>query len=464
MTHIDWIIVAAYLLLNLVIGALSGRGVKDFSIFSVGHRNFTSLIIFCTLSASFIGGGYTIGSAGKVYSSGMIYAFALLGFSLKEILVGLIIAPRMVHYQNCLSIGDIVAKTYGKLPQIITGVFAILICSGILGAQIHALTSLFDTFFPSLNTHFCVFVSFLVILVYCTLGGMRAVVYTDVLQFVTLAIGIPLIFFFSLHSIGGWDVLVAKTPTEKLLPFTNSHQIYSLLGLFIAFIFGEILVPPYVQRLFMTNPNATRRGTVISGVFSIPFFLITGTIGLISFIANPDINPNLALPYAVLSLTPGVLRGFLVAALIAIIMSSAAGFLNAASVALINDVLQPITKNKISHNRLLGIAKVSTMIVCLFSLMFAMGLNNALDILLFSYNLWSPIILVPLVAAIFSCHVRKRHFLMGAVAGFVGAMLWLHYMENTVFLDSSTFGIMMNLIFFMLAKVIFPARTKCGKN
>lgn len=457
MTHVDWIIVAVYLSLNLVIGALSGKGVKDFTIFSVGHRNFTSFVIFCTLSASFIGGGYTIGSAGKVYSSGMIYAFALLGFSVKEILVGVFIAPRMGNFQECLSVGDIIAKSYGKLPQIITGIFAILICAGILGAQINALTSLFGTFFPEVNTDLCVLISFLVILVYCTLGGMRAVVYTDVLQFAILAVGIPLIFFFGLHSIGGWHVLATKIPTDQLLPFGSSHQIYTLLGLFIAFVFGEILVPPYVQRLFMTKPSATRRGTIISGVFSVPFFLITGAIGLISLVANPDIDPNLALPYAILNLTPAVLRGFLVAALVAIIMSSAAGFLNAASVAFINDVLQPIANNKIHKKKLLGIAKVTTVLVGLLSLVFAMGLNNALDILLFSYNLWSPIILVPLLAAIFGCQLRKEHFLAGAIAGFISAMLWLHFTKDTLFLSSATFGIIINLIFFMIAKRAFPA-------
>ena len=456
MTHLDWIIVVAYLVLNLVIGALSGKGMKNFTVFSVGHRNFTSLLIFCTLSASFIGGGYTIGTTGKVYTSGMIYAFALLGFSAKEILVGIFLAPRMKHFQTSLSVGDIVAKSYGKVPQVITGIFSILICAGILGAQVHALSSLFDTFFSSGHTHLCMLISFLVILVYCTVGGMRAVVYTDVLQFCILALGIPLIFFFSLQHIGGWDFLVAQTPPEKLLPFSSSHQIYTLVGLFIAFMLGEILVPPYVQRLFMTRPEKTRRGTVISGIFSIPFFLITGAIGLIVLVANPSIDSNLALPYAILNLTPAVLRGFLVAALVAVIMSSAAGFLNAASVALINDVLQPISKHKFSDEKLLGIAKLTTIMVGFLSLAFALRLDNALDILLFSYNLWSPIILVPLVAAIFGYKSRKAHFLIAAASGFISAMLWLHYTHDEVFLNSATVGIMVNLICFMMARKMFP--------
>ena len=56
---IDYCIIAVFLLINLLIGFHSGRRVRGFSQFSVGDRSFSSFVIFCTLSATFIGGGYT---------------------------------------------------------------------------------------------------------------------------------------------------------------------------------------------------------------------------------------------------------------------------------------------------------------------------------------------------------------------------------------------------------------------
>ncbi len=453
-------IVAAYLVLNLVIGVWAGRNSKGFEHFSVGHRNFSSFLIFCTLSASFIGGGFTIGNAGKVYSSGMIYAFALLGFSLKEILVALIIAPKMQNYKNYFSVGDIVGKAYGKAPQVVTGIFSVLVCAGILGAQITALETVFEIFFPQLNSTVCTLVSYIVILAYCALGGMRAVVYTDVLQFFLLAIGLPLIFFIGLHAIGGWHVIVEHVPHDHILPFTGTTQIYTLIGLFIAFMFGEILVPPYVQRLFMTDPKSTRLGVLASGLFSIPFFLIVGAIGLIAYVAAPDLNPNLALPYVLLHFAPVYLRGILVAAIVAVVMSSASGFLNAAAVAFTNDLVKTMTPNRFSDKQLLRIAKIVTVIVGLSSILFAMGFKNALDVLLFSYNLWSPIVLVPLLAAIFGVRANALHCLLGGLSGFAAAMLWLHYTQDALFLTSAPFGILVNLLFFFGSRALLPTRSK----
>ena len=122
----DLIIIIAFLIANLVIGYLSSKKIVSFESFSVGNRSFSSVLIFCTLSATFIGGGYTIGNAGKVFSGGMVFAFALLGFSLKEILVATFIAPRMDNFRDCHSVGDMMQKSYGLKAKYVTGTLVII--------------------------------------------------------------------------------------------------------------------------------------------------------------------------------------------------------------------------------------------------------------------------------------------------------------------------------------------------
>jgi len=144
---IDFSIIIAFLIATLLIGILSSKNIGSFHRFSVGNRSFSSFIIFATLSASFIGGGYTLGNAGKVFSNGMLYAFALLGFSLKEILVAKFIAPRMGNYKDCISVGDMIEKHYGGNAKVMTGVMGVMLCTGILGAQVGAMGAVFNTFF-----------------------------------------------------------------------------------------------------------------------------------------------------------------------------------------------------------------------------------------------------------------------------------------------------------------------------
>lgn len=120
---IDNIITAVYLFIVLLIGIMAGKKVKNLEDFSVAGRSFSYMVIFATLSASFIGGGFSIGNAEKVFLFGLVNIFALWGFSLKEILVAQFIAPKIKKYKNPISLGDIIAHHYGTGAKVITGVF-----------------------------------------------------------------------------------------------------------------------------------------------------------------------------------------------------------------------------------------------------------------------------------------------------------------------------------------------------
>lgn len=453
--YLDLAIVVLFLFASLLIGVFSSRGVNSFSRFSVGHRAFSSTIIFFTLSASFIGGGYTLGNSAKVFSHGMIYAFALLGFSLKEVLVAMFIAPRMTAYRDCLSIGDMVAKRYGKLAKIFSGCLGVSVCTGILGAQVGAMGAMFNLFL-NISQFRGIVIGFGILILYSSLGGMRAVVYTDVLQFLILAIGIPLTLLLGIGHVGGVASLIKQVPHDYLFFLSDKQTGFFFSALFITFIFGETLVPPYVQRLFMAkNTRATQRGILISGLFSIPFFLIAGSIGLVAYVIDQYLDPNLAFPFVINRVLPIGLRGFVIASVLAIIMSSSAGFLNAASVSFVNDIVKPIAGHRIKESGLLFLARSINGLVGVGAICFALSIQNVLDILLYAYNFWSPIMLVPLVALICDFNVTKQDFFLGAVGGIVAMLLWSIVFNTPFHINALVIGVLGNLVFFTLSSLIF---------
>lgn len=453
---LDLVIVIAFLLANLLIGYYSSKGITSFSIFSVGHRSFSSFFIFCTLSATFIGGGYTFGNAASVFSHGMVYAFALLGFSVKEMLVATVIAPRMARYNDCHSVGDMMQKTYGVAAKVATGIFTLIICGGILGAQVGALATIIHSTLH-MNITLGIIISFAVLLIYSSMGGMRAVVFTDTLQAIILFIGIPLVFFYGLYHVGGWHKVTLAVPTSYFHFLSNRHEIIFFVLMFFTFMFGETLVPPYVQRLFMASSTQhTSKGIFVSGLVSIPMFLIAGGIGLVAFAANKHIDPNLAFPYLVEMLPIGV-RGFVIAALLSIILSSAAGFLNAAAISFVNDLVKPFHKNDTKKDYL-RMARVSTMLVGIISLIFALTISNVLSILLMAYNFWSPIIIVPLVAAVFGIKANGKTFFIGAGFGIAGTLVWQFILQEPLGVTPLLFGIVCNLMAFAIAQRCLPAQ------
>lgn len=89
-------------------------------------------------------------------------------------------------------------------------------------------------------------------------------------------------------------------------------------------MFGEALAPPYTQRLLIgRNPKGTARGTVLSGLFSIPFFIVTGMIGFTAYALGVAKDASSAMPDLVQAVLPLGIRGVVMAAMVSIIMSAA---------------------------------------------------------------------------------------------------------------------------------------------
>ncbi len=454
---LDVAIIIVYLVFVLGLGLWSGRNIKSLEDYSVSQRNYTTFIIFATLSASFIGGGFSLGNAEKVFRIGIFNICALWGFSLKEILVAKYIAPKVVAFPNAISIGDIVERSYGKYSRLIVGILSIALCAGIVGAQVSAIGYIFQVFLdvPVLAG---ILIGCGIVILYATIGGMNAVIKTDVVQFIVLSIGLPLTLILGFIYIKNMDV-TSSLANHFTFNFSNM-TIISFISLFLTFVLGETMVPPYVQRLLIGKDNkSVIRGTMLSGIFSIPFFAITGLIGVIAFALNPGLQPSLAMPYVVKTVLPIGLKGIVIAGIISIVMSSADSFLNSASIAFTNDVLGVFVK-RLSARKKLIIARWITLLTGIFAIVFAVSIDSVLDILIYAYNFWAPLVLVQIVAAIFGVSSNTKTFLVSALSGLSIMILWNTFGRSILDIDGLVFGVFANFLafYFMLKKA------KCGTS
>jgi solute:Na+ symporter, SSS family len=439
------VVIFVYLLAVLVIGLLAGRNIGDLRDYAVAGKSYGSIVIFATLSASFIGGGFSMGNAERVFLIGITNIVALWGFSLKELLVASHIAPRMKQYPNAISVGDIMKVHYGTVAKVFAGIFGFILCAGILGAQVGAIGYVFNLFL-GIDRVWGILLGCGIVIIYATVGGMKSVIWTDVAQFVILAIGIPLTLYFGIEHAGGIEAVRDAIPANHLSLPTDPLALVALASLFLTFLLGETLVPPYLQRLLIgRSAKQTSRGTLYSGLFSIPFFAVTGLIGIVALALDPSLNPNLAMPYVIQQSLPPLMQGLVIAAIISIIMSSADSFLNAAAIAFSNDIVSPLRRKPMAPRAELRMARVITLAVGALSVIFAISIESVLDILIYSYNFWAPIILVPLVCAILGARVSRTRFLVGAAAGIIAVLIWSYLLEKPWGIDGLVVGVFANL-------------------
>lgn len=447
---VDTSIIFFYLALTLGVGIYAGRRVANIEDYAVAGRKYSAWIVFATLSASFIGGGFTIGNAEKVFVMGIVYIVALWGFSLKEILVATLIAPRIGDFPKAISVGDVMERDYGKTGKVVTGFFSVLLCAGILGAQVGGIGKIFHVFVGTAPWVGILLGAGIVIL-YSTIGGMKSVVATDIMQFAVLVVGIPLVLIFGVWQAGGAAVVLDQAPAGHLGLFTNKSAA-AFASLFLTFLLGETLVPPYVLRLFVgKDVQAVARGTLWSGILSIPFFAIVGGIGLVAAVLMPGLeDATLALPAMVREVLPIGLRGIVVAGIIAVVMSSADSFLNAASIALANDIAQPFSAKTLSERTSLRVARLATFITGVLAIIFAVSITSILDILIYAYNFWAPIILVPLAAALLGWRSTRAAFIAGAGAGILAVLLWWRLPGSFQEFDGLIVGVFANFAAFSI--------------
>ncbi len=454
---IDHIIVLVYLLGILGIGLYTSRDIKDFQQYAVADRNYPAWIIVATLSASFIGGGFTMGNAEKVFLLGIVNIVALWGFSFKEILVARYIAPKMDRFRNAISVGDIMEQSYGKIPKILAGIFAVMVCMGITGAQVGAMGYVFEIFL-GMPRMIGIFLGCGIVIVYTTLGGMKAVVATDVIQFLILIVGLPLALFFGVQQVGGWSVIAASVP-ENHLTLLGEMPIAAFISLFLVFVLGETLVPPYLQRLLIgKDTKAVVQGTFWSGLLSFPIFFVSGAIGLVALTMAPDLNPNLAIPYVVQNALPIGVSGLVVAAMICIVMSSADSFLNSAAVTFSNDIVKPLKRTPLSTKQELLMAKIVTFVVGMLAIAFALLIPSVMDILIYAWHFWAPTILIPLIAAIFGYKAPWQHIVIAAGCSIIVMFIWKSILQSPYAIDSLVIGVAVNGLAMMLCalKIFAP--------
>jgi SSS family solute:Na+ symporter len=458
MAPLDWILLAGYFALLILIGVQTMRRVKNPDDFAVAGNRIVWPVFFGSLAAAFLGGGASIGVAGATMRDGYVYMFAFCAFGIQTVLVGLFVAPRLKNYVGAHTLGDVMHEHYGKPARIVTGVLSLALCAGILGAQALAIGTVVNATLD-VPTVPAVLIGMGVVVLYSSFGGAWAVIQTDMLQFVFLGVLLPVALLIGLDAVGGPSSLIDQVPAAHLTVM-GDYTPLQFLTLFCALLLGETLVPPYAQRTFSTpDSRHARIGFTMAGFFSFAFYFVSASLGLIALVLYPNIESDQALPTVVMNLMPIGVLGLVIAALLAVVMSTASSYLNSTAVVLTKDIYQPLRTSPIPATRRLAIERATSVIVGAAATIFALSVPTIVDALLYSYTLWAPTIIVPLFAAVLFGIRSAPAALSGIAAGAIVTAVWQWVLPAPFGLDDGLIpGVLANLIVFTIVAIVTANR------
>ncbi|CAL7960927.1 putative Sodium:solute symporter family protein [Alphaproteobacteria bacterium] len=406
---IDIAVILAYLVGCVIVALYKARKIKNIKEYALGAEYFPISILVGTTFATAVGSAETMGAVEKVYSMGLAFVLPALLEPFRWFIMGKLMAPNIkrFHGNNCLTMGDVMYLMYGPLGRWLAfscGMFAsvvvITISNMALGFTLE--------YFLGLPQNEVFLWGTVFIAIYSITGGIRAVALTDVFQLVIFFIAFPLACAVGYHAMGGMHSILAALPKSHIT--IDSTNIWSVLSL--AFY---TLIPytgiAFIQRgLMAKNERYLKTAFYTVGLISFPFTLIICLMGLIAYITEPNLSsPNLALLYFITHYLPHGAVGFMIAAILAVIMSTVSSFLNSGSVILVKDVFKNFWPS-MSDKRQLLLVRLSGLVLVAFSTFIALGKRNIMDVIWLLDNFGDPLVSMPLLAGFLRVTVSRGQF------------------------------------------------------
>lgn len=446
---IDQAVVIGYLALVLLVGisyrskakSLGGYGSMS------GKVDTSKFLLVATVFATAVGGGTTFGIAEKAFSQDLSYSYALMLTVLVDIAIAYIIVPKIVLHNGAVSVGDIIGKYYGNVGRIITGIAAVMISVGYLAAQINVSGRIFE-YILDVERASAVVLSYIIVIIYTTIGGLRSVVFTNLLQFLAMVAAIPIVAFVGLNTVG-LEKFVSIVPESKYM-LDNWGIVKSTLSIALGFsVMG--VIPTFIQRTLINKDAKSIQSAIMIKIVIYIFFITCVTLnGLLAYVMMPEADSSLAMPYMIDAIIPVGLKGFVIVGLLAAVMSTADSDLNVASISMTGDIFRPIFAMK-DEGRLLNLARVVTVLIGSSAIALALWFNNVVDLVIFAAGFWAPMVMVPFIAALFGIVVSKRAFVMVSMSGIVSFLAWEMWMYDSE-LKGVFVGTMVSLVWFLVER------------
>jgi solute:Na+ symporter, SSS family len=404
LAKLDLLIVAAYMIGIVAAGFWARRKADTQEQFLVAGRSVGAWLYSGTLAAIVLGGASTIGGVKLGYQygvSGMWFVF-MLGLGI--LVLSAVLVERILGLK-LYTVPELLGRRYSSSARIAGGAVMVGYDLMVSVTATIAVGAVMEVIVGIPRTT-AILISSLVMVGYSVLGGMWSLTLTDIIQFVIKTVGI---FFILLPAAivhaGGFANMQARLPPQ-FFSLTNIG-LGRILTLFVLYFFGIIIGQDVWQRVFTARSvQVARNGGIAVGLYCVCYALAGALIGTAGRVFLPPLaDGDLAYAQIVNAVLPIGLRGLVLAAALAAIMSTASACLLAASTVLLEDVYL-----KVRHASGAGTLTQSrsiTLILGGIMTVLSCALHDVITALTVAYDLLVGGLLVPLVGSMFLPRVHK---------------------------------------------------------
>jgi SSS family solute:Na+ symporter/sodium/proline symporter len=432
---------ALYFIVMLGIGLYAYRkSTSDVSGYMLGGRSLSPSVAALSAGASDMSGWMLMGLPGAMYLSGLSSLWIAFGLLIGAFLNYLIVAPRLRTYteiaSDSITLPDFFENRFhdkSRLLRVVSSIVIVVFFTLYTSSGIVAGGKLFESSF-GLNYELGLYVTAGVVVAYTLFGGFLAVSLTDFVQGCIMFIALILVPVVVIQQIGGIGEMTKTVASvnPNLLNIFNGVSFVSILSA-MAWGLGYFGQPHIIVRFMAIRsvkdmPTARRIGmswmlvTLIGST-------ATGFAG-VAYVAKTGMKLDDAETiFIVLSQTlfSPLIAGFLLAAILAAIMSTISSQLLVTSSSLTGDFYNAFLNKEASEKQLVLVGRISVLLVALVAIYLAYDRNST--ILTLVSNAWAgfgaafgPVV----IASLYWKKMNRNGALAGMVTGASTVLLWVH--------------------------------------
>lgn len=400
MKFFDMIIMLIYFAVLIFVGYLGAKRAKTSEDYVLAGRSLGMIFYTGCLAAVILGGASTIGTARLGYEYGLSGIWLVFMLGLGIVALGLFFVKR-ISGLKIKTISEMLEIRYNKQTRLMSALVAAIYDMMVTVTQVIGIGTILNVLI-GWDLRLSMLIGGSIVVFYTLLGGMWSVTMTDILQFLVMTVGIFFVMLpMSLYKAGGWDTLQAKLP-ETFFNLTNIGG-GKIFQYFLLFCLGMIVAQDIWQRIFTARSlKVATYGTVFAGVYSFLYALAVSIIGMCAFVIFPNLEDtqNAFASMALEILPPGIL-GIVLAAVVSALMSTASGTLIASSTLIMNDIVKRFFYPNISEKQYLKLSRLTTLVIGLLTIIFAIWIQDVLVALDVAYAVLSGAVFVPIVMGFF---------------------------------------------------------------
>ncbi|WP_035987375.1 sodium:solute symporter family transporter [Leptolyngbya sp. KIOST-1] len=440
LTGLDLGILVAYVIGVLAIGFWVGRKKEDQESFFLGGRGSHWFLIGFALMAANLSGTSYVGLAGAGYEDGIsVWNYEWMA-TLVLCFFAVFILPYYLH-SKISTMPEFLEKRYDARSRLLFSGFSIFTAMFIDSAgAMYAGAITLQLLFPDIGLFWLIVAIATLGGIYVLLGGLSAVMVTDTIQGILLLTAGGLIFFVAFSELGSWQAVVDAAPPDGFTVFKPADDDFLpwpgvFTGVLWLGIYYWITNHVVVQKVLSArNVNDGRWGALFCGLMQLPLLfllILPGTMGRALYPDLPD--PDMVWPAMAFDLLPVGLRGLVLAALVAALMSTLDSALNGTSSLVTNDFVRKLRPGA-SERRLLYYGRITIAVLMVLAVIWAPQIAN-----------------FPTIVEYFQSFLG--HITMPVVTVFLGGLFWRRATRDAAFYTLAV-GIPVGITMFVLGEFL----------